>query len=76
MGLFLYAWQISKSVSYYRDPDPEPEEVKEELPDTIEAHLELVKERESKQKMKEEVWEQVRHTLLVQQNSYNHCIGC
>jgi len=42
-----------------RDPDPEPEVVEEELPDTIEAHLELVKERESKQKMKEDIWEQV-----------------
>jgi hypothetical protein len=31
----------------------------ESLPDTIEAHLELIRERESKLKMKEEVWDQV-----------------
>lgn len=36
---------------------PEPEE-SVAVPDTIEAHLELVRERESKLKMKEEVWDQ------------------
>jgi hypothetical protein len=37
---------------------PEPDEPVA-VPDTIEAHLELVRERESKLKMKEEVWDQV-----------------
>ena len=36
------------------------------LPDTIEAHLELIREREAKQKMKEEIWDQVsaNHRVL------------
>ncbi len=42
---------------------PEPEE-SVAVPDTIEAHLELVRERESKLKMKEEVWDQVILQIL------------
>lgn len=45
-------------VGCVREPEPAPEEVETQLPDTIEAHLELIRERESKLRMKEEVWDQ------------------
>ena len=46
-------------VTRERDSLPEDQVKEEILPDTIEAHLELIREREAKIKMKDEIPDQV-----------------
>ena len=61
----------------YREHDslllPSESEEPVAVPDTIEAHLELVRERESKLKMKEEVWDQVISKISANLGSCGSC---